>query len=97
MKNVYFVLANKAYGKALYLPYAPACLAAYAWSFDEIRAQYRCTDFFIRRDPIEDVLERMESPAVVAFTCYLWTIEYSKALGDLTGRYTDIEGRITVE
>ncbi len=80
MKNVYFVLANQAYGKALYLPYVSACLAAYAWSFDEIRAQYRCADFFFRREPIADVLDRMESPAVVAFTCYMWTVEYNKAL-----------------
>ena len=90
MKNVYFVVANKAYGKALYLPYVSACLAAYAWSFDEIRTQYNCAEFFFSRKPIEDVLERMESPAVVAFTCYMWTVEYSKALARrIKERYPD--------
>lgn len=90
MKNVYFILANKAYGKALYLPYVSACLAAYAWSFDEIRAQYRCADFFFRREPIGEVLDRMESPAVVAFTCYMWTTEYNKQLSHaIRERYPD--------
>ena len=80
MKNVYFVLANKAYGKALYLPYASACLAAYAWQFDEIKENYRLCGFFFKRDPIDEVLSAMKAPDVVALTYYMWTAEYNKRL-----------------
>ena len=80
VKNVYFVLANKSYGKALYFPYASGCLAAYAWADEEIRSEYNLAGFIYKRDDIPDALEKMKDPAVVAFSCYLWTIEYNKLL-----------------
>ena len=51
MKNVYFVLANKSYGKALYFPYASGCLAAYAWADEEIRSEYALHAFLEDRTP----------------------------------------------
>ena len=80
MKNVYFVQANTSYGNAFYLPYAPGCLAAYAWQFESIRQNYSLAGFFFRRDPIKEVIQCLNNPAIVAFSCYSWTFEYSKAL-----------------
>ncbi|MBQ6021727.1 MAG: hypothetical protein IJL25_02220, partial [Clostridia bacterium] len=80
MKNVYFVLANKSYGKALYFPYASGCLEAYAWEDEEIRNEYNLAGFIYKRDPIPEALAKLKDPAVVAFSCYMWTIEYNKLL-----------------
>ncbi len=80
MKNVYFVLANKSYGKALYFPYASGCIAAYAWADEEVRSEYALAGFIYKRDPIGQALAKLKDPAVVAFSCYMWTIEYNKLL-----------------
>ncbi len=90
MKNVYFVLANKSYGKALYFPYASGCLAAYAWADEEIGSEYNLAGFIYKRDPIPEALEKLKDPAVVAFSCYMWTIEYSRLLAmAVRERYPD--------
>lgn len=80
MKKVYFVQPNMAYGKALYLPYATGCLAAYAWQFEEIKSEYEISEFIYQREPIEKVIKRIHNPSVVAFSCYTWTFEYNKLL-----------------
>lgn len=80
MKNVYFVLANKSVGKSEYLPYASGCLAAYAWADERIAAQYRCAGMIWKRDPIAEALDKIADPDVVAFTCYMWTVEYNLLL-----------------
>lgn len=80
MKNVYFVQANMTYGKAVYLPYATGCLASYAWSFKEIKSEYKIAEFIYKREPVDQVLERVLNPEVVAFSCYTWTFEYNKVL-----------------
>ena len=67
MKNVYFVLANISYGKALYFPYASGCLAAYAWADEEIRGAYTLAGFIYKRDDIDVALAKLKDPAVVAF------------------------------
>ena len=65
MKNVYFVLANKSYGKALYFPYASGCLAAYAWADEEIRSEYNLAGFIYKRDAIDAALAKLRDPAVL--------------------------------
>lgn len=80
MKRVYFVQASLSYGKAYYYPYATGCLAAYAWQFETIKSEYEIAEFLFKREPIDVVMERLYDPDVVAFSCYTWTFEYSKAL-----------------
>lgn len=78
MKSVYFVQANTQYGKAYYLPYATACLAAYAWQFKEIQNEYSYKGIVFKRDKISDILTQYINADVVAFSCCDWTIEYTK-------------------
>lgn len=80
MKNVYFMQASYAMGSNAYLPYTCGCLAAYAWKNPEIASFYRYSGCFFLRDPVGTVLDRMEDPKVVAFSCYAWNFEYHKAL-----------------
>lgn len=80
MKKVYFVQASLSYGKAYYYPYATGCLAAYAWQFETIKNEYEIAEFIFKREPVDVVMEKIENPAVVAFSCYNWTFEYNKIL-----------------
>lgn len=80
MKNVYFVQAGYTMGDNAYLPYACGCLAAYAWRNPAVASAYRCGGFFFLRDPLDAVLDRMETPGIVAFSCCAWNFEYHKAL-----------------
>ncbi|MGN1480207.1 MAG: B12-binding domain-containing radical SAM protein [Acutalibacteraceae bacterium] len=82
MKKVYFIQANMFYGKALYLPYAVGCLAAYAWQFESIKQNYEIGDFLYKRDPIDETVKNIKDPGVVALSCYTWTFEYNKKLAE---------------
>ncbi len=80
MKRVYFIQANLSYGDAYYLPYATGCLAAYAWQYETIKSEYTIGEFIFKREPIEKIINRIDNPSVVAFSCYTWTFEYNKKL-----------------
>ena len=80
MKKIYFVQAGFAFDKSVYLPYATGCLAAYSLQFDDFRTQYELGGFFYKREKTDDILNRMENPAVVAFSNYAWNVEFNKAL-----------------
>lgn len=81
MKNIYFVQAAKnSNDKTVYLPYASGCLIAYAMQDDEITSNYKFHDIVFLRDKIEIVMNSIEAPYLMAFSCCLWNIEYSKAL-----------------
>lgn len=70
------------YGKALYLPYAVGCLAAYAWQFERIKQNYEIGGFLYKRDPIDETVKNIKDPGVVALSCYTWTFEYNKKLAE---------------
>ena len=79
-KNVYFVQAGMAYDKSVYLPYASGCLAAYAWQDSEIQENYEIADFLFRHESVDLAFSKITDPFIVAFSCYIWNFEYSKAL-----------------
>lgn len=79
-KNVYLVQATYLNGKTVPLPYAVGALAAYAWKDETVAARYRLAEIIFLREPIDDVVARMEVPCYVGFSSYMWNIEYNKAL-----------------
>jgi len=79
-KTVYFVQAGNLYGQNAHLPYAAGCVAANAFSMPEIRHHYQLGEFIFLRTPIEEVLAKLDEPYLVAFSCYIWNMEYHKAL-----------------
>ena len=80
MKNIYLVQPTTENVNIVYFPYAIGCLTSYAWSFEDIRKEYTLKESFFLREPIEAVVERIEKPFLVGFSCYLWNFEYNKAL-----------------
>ena len=80
MKKVYFVQAGFAFDKSVYLPYATGCLAAYSLQFEDFSSAYELGGFFYKREKSDDIISRIQSPSVVAFSNYAWNVEFNKAL-----------------
>lgn len=83
VKNVYLVQVSTVYGegekKNAYLPYAAGCIAAYAWSDERIKAEYRLGKFVYTRENIEKAVDSLDEPYLVGLSCYIWNIEYNIA------------------
>ncbi len=80
-KKVYFVQVNVTYSDYIaYLPYAAGCIAAYAWEDKEIKESFELSDLLYMRLKVEESLEKIKDPSVVAFSCYIWNMEYNLKL-----------------
>ena len=80
MRNIYFVQVGFEFDGSVYLPYAAGTLIAYAKTDKRINEKYCFKEIFYKREKIEEVLSRIETPFMVAFSCYVWNMEYNKAL-----------------
>ena len=89
-KNVYLLQPSCLYGNNYYLPYAIGMLAAYAFSNDQIKRNYCLQKLIYRMDDIDETIARMEDPAVVGFSNYMWNYEYNLVLAEkLKAKYPD--------
>ncbi|MBQ7596788.1 MAG: radical SAM protein [Clostridia bacterium] len=79
-KNLYMVQVNASFEGSVYLPYAAGALLAYAMSNDEVNENYDFKEIIYMRKNIDEVIKEIESPAVMAFSNYIWNFEYNKAL-----------------
>lgn len=79
-KNVYMVQANYLHGNSTYFPFAVGTLIANAKADEKINGIYNFGEIFFLREDTDSVLERMENPAVVGFSNYLWNYEYNRLL-----------------
>lgn len=83
MKNVYFVQTNSVFGsgvRSAYLPYSIGTIAAYAWADERIKKEYCLKKFIFMRDSVDSIVASMENPYFVGLSCYVWSMEFNKAL-----------------
>ncbi len=80
MKNIYLIQPNSMLSTAVYLPYSVGSIAAYSFQFEEINKHYILHDFIFLQNSIPDMLEEIEDPFIIGFSCYMWNIEYNLAL-----------------
>lgn len=80
MMNVYLAQVNNSYGRNVFLPYSAGMLQAYAQSIPEIREAFDFKGFVYSREPIDQVIARMDEPAVFGCSCYIWNWSYTTAL-----------------
>ena len=66
---------------AYYLPYTPAVLWCYVAQFEHISSQIELGEFIWRREPIEEVVNRLKDHNIVALSTYIWNKNYNAALG----------------
>jgi len=63
---------------SLWLPYSVGCLSAYAKSKKDITDYFEFgPELFCRRESPEDILERLDNPAVCGFSNYVWNTEWN--------------------
>lgn len=84
-KTVYFVQTNSVFGsdvRSAYLPYSIGTIAAYSWADERIKSAYSLEKFiFLREDP-DKIVADMKNPYLVGLSCYVWSMEYNKALAE---------------
>lgn len=80
MKNIYMVQPNSIYGNSVYFPYAAGSLIAYIFKDETIQKNYTFKKFIYKKDDISSVLNTLNNPFVIGFSCYVWNYEYNKAL-----------------
>lgn len=84
-KKISFVNPNFQQGpkefNAYYLPYSPGIIWSYVNQFDNIADNFELDEFIWRRDPIEEVVERLKDNDIVGFSTYIWNRSYNHVLG----------------
>ena len=93
MKNIYLIQANNVYGdsvKNTYIPYAAGCIQAYCQHNNIIAEQYSFKKIIYRRVPISHLLQLLDAPYAVMFSCSVWNMEYNKrAAAAIKEKYPD--------
>lgn len=85
MKNLYLVQVDVSActgTEQAYLPYTAGVLAANAFLNETVRENYNFKEFIFLREETDEVIGRMEDPAVVGFSNYCWNTEFNKLLAE---------------
>lgn len=77
-RNFYFFQVNYSYGKSAHLPYTAGQLSAYAFADNDVAENYRLENIFFLREPVDDILRKIENPSVAAFSTYMWNFNFNK-------------------
>ena len=84
MLNLYLCQPNFRFGIAgktgYWIPYSIGCLWSYASQFDDIKENVDLKDIVFRRENVDTLVDRLEDPDIIAFSCYMWNWEWSKAV-----------------
>jgi putative methyltransferase len=82
MLNLYLCQPNFRFGIAgktgYWIPYSIGCLWSYASQFDDIKDNVALKDIIFRRENVDTLVDRLEDPDIIAFSCYMWNWEWSK-------------------
>lgn len=80
MKNVYLFQPQYTIffnGKlSNWIPYSVGVLWNYASNFKVVTDNFILKDLFFKRNPIPELLTKIEDPTICGFSCYVWNIEY---------------------
>ncbi|HOO26186.1 MAG TPA: radical SAM protein, partial [Clostridiales bacterium] len=79
-KNIYLVQVGFAFDRALYFPCAVGALASYALQDDLIGETYEFREYIFKREPLDNIISRLQEPYMVGFSTCIWNHEYNKAL-----------------
>lgn len=87
MKNVYLfqpqyttIVRGKLNG---WLPYSVGTIWSYAQQFKDITDTFTLKEIIFKRENPQDILDRLDNPAVCGFSCYLWNKSYCLHVAEL--------------
>lgn len=73
-----------------WIPYSVGVLWNYVSQYKEITTNFVLKDLFFKRNPISEILDRLENPKVCGFSCYIWNIKYClKAAEEIKKKWPD--------
>ena len=80
--NLYLVQISSTpeYVKYFYLPYSAGCLWAYASTNQTIVENYNLVDFIFLREDLDNAVNKLDNPKVLALSTYVWNMNYSLQL-----------------
>lgn len=91
-KKIYFVQIALSYSSPCFLPYSIGCIAAYVKKDPEVLKYYEIQDVIVMREKISDIIKRFDNPYIVAFTNFVWNLEYNKTLAkELKKLYPEVK------
>lgn len=79
-RNFYFFQVNYSYGKSAHLPYTAGQLSAYAFADKDVAENYHLDRIFFLRDSVDNVMNKISNPYLVAFSTYIWNCNFNKAI-----------------
>ncbi len=82
MKNIYFVEAGFSFEKDIYLPYATGTLAAYLKKKGCFNEKFNLAGFIYRREPTDSIIEKLDEPYIVGFSCCIWNYKFNLSLAE---------------
>lgn len=86
MRNVYLFQPNYQSGIAPYisqwLPYSVASIWAYVEQYDEIKKNFEVKQTFFRRYNIDEVVSKLDNPALCLFGNYIWNENYNLLMAE---------------
>jgi hypothetical protein len=66
-----------------WLPYSAGCLWSYANQFTDIIENFALKEIIFKREPVNDVVSRLDNPAFCGFSCYVWNEQYCLTVAKL--------------
>jgi hypothetical protein len=66
----------------MWLPYSAVSVWAYSQQFPHITENYEISDCFFQREPVEEVVGRLDNPSICVFSCYVWNENYNLILSE---------------
>lgn len=80
MRNIYFVEAGFSFDNDVYLPYATGTIAAYLKKKGCFNEKFNLAGFFYRREKTDSIIEKLDNPYIVGFSCCIWNQEFNLTL-----------------
>lgn len=81
-RKFYFVQPNTMLGNSIYFPYAAGVLSSYALQFEDVNSSFELGGIVFKEDPAEEVLDKLDNPVLVGFSCYFWNYKYNLQLAE---------------
>ena len=89
-KNVYLFEINDVLTNQIKLPYSTGLIWSYCLTIKDITDNYRLADWFWWREDPELILDRIDSPDVIGFSCFVWNWNYNVKLAkEIKKRWPD--------
>lgn len=83
-QNVYLYAPNFDQGHgnvtSVWLPYTVGCIWSYAMTDTRLKENFKLKALAFLRDPIDQVVDSLDNPALCGFSTYIWNENYNLAL-----------------